>query len=74
MIGVIEEKAAGMNVREEDKAFIAHFYKYAFVGLMLEWIGRGMKEDPTTIIERVSIVTHGDIIKSLENFKTHNKF
>lgn len=74
LIGVIEEKATGMNVREEDKAFIAHFYKYAFVGLVLEWIGRGMKEDPTTIIERVSIVTHGDIIKSLENFKTHNKF
>lgn len=31
LIGVVEEKSAGMNVREEDKKFIADFYKYAFV-------------------------------------------
>lgn len=36
LIGVVEEKSAGMNVREEDKKFIADFYKYAFVGLMLD--------------------------------------
>lgn len=73
LIGVIEEKAAGMSVREEDKAFIANFYKYAFVGLMLQWIGNGMKENPSAIVERVSILTHGDIIKALENFRTSIK-
>ena len=36
--GVVEEQAAGMSVRPEDKAFIANVYKYAFVGLMLDWI------------------------------------
>ena len=36
LIGVVEEKSAGMNVRDEDKKFIADFYKYAFVGLMLD--------------------------------------
>ena len=48
---VLEEKAADMVVREEDKAFIADFYKYGFVGLVLEWIDKGMKEDPKQIIE-----------------------
>ena len=48
---VLEEKAAGMVVREEDKTFIADFYKYGFVGLVLEWIDKGMKEDPKQIIE-----------------------
>ena len=38
LIGVVEEKSAGMNVRDEDKKFIADFYKYAFVGLMLDWV------------------------------------
>jgi probable dihydroxyacetone kinase regulator len=38
LIGVVEEQAAGMNVRAEDKKFIADFYKFAFVGLMLDWI------------------------------------
>ena len=47
-----------MSVRAEDKEFIAHFYKYAFVGLTLEWIRGGMKEAPAAIVERVSTVTH----------------
>ena len=66
MIGVVEEKAAGMTVRPEDKEFIANFYKYAFVGLTLEWVRTGMKDDPATLIERVSTLIHGDITKSLE--------
>ena len=66
MIGVVEERAAGMSVRSEDKEFIAHFYKYAFVGLTLEWIRSGMKADPAAIVERVSTVTHGGITKALE--------
>ncbi len=41
--GVVEEQAAGMSVRPEDKAFIANVYKYAFVGLMLDWIKHDMK-------------------------------
>ncbi|MEG2769921.1 MAG: TetR/AcrR family transcriptional regulator, partial [Oscillospiraceae bacterium] len=32
MIDVVEEKAAGMSVSEENKKFIADFYKYALVG------------------------------------------
>ena len=38
LIDVVEEQAAGIPVRQEDKAFIADFYKYAFVGLLLDWI------------------------------------
>mgnify|MGYP000557826482 CR=1 FL=1 len=66
MIGVVEEKAAGMTVRPEDKEFIANFYKYAFVGLTLEWVRTGMKDDPAALIERVSTLIHGDITKGLE--------
>ena len=43
LYGVIEETAEGMIVREEDKVFIANFYKYGFVGLVVEWIEDGMK-------------------------------
>ena len=66
MIGVVEEKAAGMTVRPEDKEFIANFYKYAFVGLTLEWVRTGMKDDPAALVERVSTLIHGDITKALE--------
>lgn len=70
LIGVVEEKADGMPVRNDDKAFIAHFYKYAFVGLMLEWIGTGMKEEPAVIVERLSIMIQGDIANALEKFRS----
>lgn len=39
---VVEEKCAGGNISEEDKKFIADFYKYGFVGVMLNWIDHGM--------------------------------
>jgi probable dihydroxyacetone kinase regulator len=42
LLNVVNEQAKGMEVREEDKAFIANFYKYSFVGLVLEWIKRDM--------------------------------
>lgn len=66
MMGVVEERAAGMTVRPEDKEFIANFYKFAFVGLTLEWVRTGMKDDPAALVERVSVLIHGDITKSLE--------
>lgn len=71
LLDVIEEKSAGMSVRDDDKAFIANFYKYAFVGLMLEWIKAGMKEKPSVIIDRLSILIYGDVTGALEKFNHH---
>ena len=70
LIEVVEEKAVGMTVREEDKAFIARYHKYGLVGLMQEWIETGMKEKPSAIIERLDILISGDITKALEKFRT----
>ena len=71
LIGVVEEKSAGMNVRDEDKKFIADFYEYAFVGLMLDWVKHDMKGAPHEIIEELSIVMHGNVTSALERFKTN---
>lgn len=70
LLDVIEEKSAGLSVRDNDKTFIAHFYKYGFVGLILDWIGTGMKEDPKEILGRLSVVIHGNIAEALERFST----
>ena len=69
LIGVIEEKAVGMQVRDEDKEFIADFFKFAFVGLMLDWIRNGMKKDPQQIIDRLSILIEGDITRPLNKYR-----
>lgn len=69
LIGVIEEKAVGMEVRNADKEFIADFYKFAFVGLMLDWIKNGMREDPQQIIDRLSVLIDGDITRALNKYR-----
>lgn len=73
LIGVVEEKADGMNVRDEDKKFIADFYKFAFVGIVLEWIGQGMKAEPKSIVEKVNTLIYGDFSKALNKFRTDGK-
>ena len=70
LIGVVNERSANMSVSEDDKKFIADFYKFAFVGIMLEWIKNDMKADPKQIVDRISNLIHGDITRALENCRT----
>ena len=65
---VVEEKTAGMQIREEQKEFIANFYKYSFVGIMLDWIKQGMKEDYSEIVDNMALTLHGSITNSVQNF------
>lgn len=70
VIGVVEEKARGMTVREEDKQFIADFYKYAFVGLVLDWIRKDMKEDPRVIVDRLAVLVQGSMDQALNQYRS----
>lgn len=65
---VVDEKAKGYSVRDEDKKYIADFYKYAFVGVLLEWVRRDMKESPEDVVDRVSKIVGGNIESAFENF------
>lgn len=57
----IIEKSKGKNLREEDKKFIADFYKYAFVSIVLDWIDKGMIENQELIVLKVSNLITGTI-------------
>ena len=67
--GVVEEQAEGMSLPEEDLEFIAHFYKYSFVGVMLDWIRQGMKESPEVLTEKIGVTMRGNIQGSLKNME-----
>lgn len=68
IIGVVKERSSGVEISEEDQAFIAHFYKYSFVGMMLDWIKQGMKADYQEIVDKISTVLKGNITNSIQNF------
>lgn len=69
LMGVIEEQAAGMTVRDEDKQFIAKVYAYSFVGLMLDWIRDDMKDAPEELVKKFAMVIQGDLAGALSRFK-----
>ncbi len=69
LINVVEEKSQGMSIRPEDKQFIADFYKYAFVGLTLDWVRRNMKEDPQVMIDHLTKLVTGNITTALERYR-----
>ena len=69
ILGVIEEQSVGMTVRDEDKAFIAQVYGYAFVGLMLDWIKNDMKGDSQLLVDRLELVIHGNVRAALERLR-----
>ena len=63
-----EEQAKDAGISEEEKAFIADFYKYSFVGLMLDWIRQGMSADYRQLVEKISTTMRGNIANSIRNF------
>lgn len=71
--GVVEEKSVGMDISEEEKKFIADFYKYSFVGIMLDWIKQGMKADYQELTEKMCLTMKGSIANSICNFQEYRQ-
>ena len=38
--------------------------------MALEWIRKGMKEDPVRMTERLNLLIHGDLQRALNRFST----
>lgn len=68
IMGIVEEKSTGIQISKEEKQFIANFYKYSLVGIMLDWIKQGMKEDYRKVAEKICIAIKGNIVNSIQNF------
>ena len=73
IVDVVEEKCKNVDIPQPDKAFIAEFYKYGFVGVMLDWIERGLKDDYGKIVEMMSVTLRGSITNSIHNFEELRK-
>ncbi|MBZ9606945.1 TetR/AcrR family transcriptional regulator C-terminal domain-containing protein [Clostridium estertheticum] len=65
VFNVVDEIAVDMKIWEEKKEFIVNFYKFAFVGLLLDWIRARMVKNPEQLIADLNNVISGDIHRAL---------
>ena len=73
MIRVVDTEASGLRVTEDQKAFIANFYTLSLNAVMLDWIKKGMVEEPLEVAEKVSFLIEGDFRKALLRFQEKNR-
>lgn len=71
LMNVVKEKVTLNHaiVSQEECEFIARFYTHAFVGIVIDWIKRGLKEDPKAIVDQVDSLISGSIDKSLNKYR-----
>ena len=60
-----DRECRDITVQDDDKQFVVDFYKYALVGVGLEWIRRDMKTDPALMVERTGRMLQGDLRRAL---------
>lgn len=58
--------AEGLKAEEADLEFICFSYQSMFVGMMLDWLRRGMKGEPVDFLERAKRLLLGNTRRMLE--------
>ncbi len=51
--GIHDSAGKGENLEESEKNFIADFYTYGLVGIVVQWARKGMKEPPDEIVDKL---------------------
>lgn len=69
----VQEAAQGLEVSEEDLRAVVYFYQSAFVGAVLDWMRRGMKDDTDDWLERLRRLMKGNTRRMLENAARERK-
>lgn len=70
LLGVVQELSEGYSISAEQQESIADFYKYGFVGTMLDWVSKGMTEAPQAVVTRVETIIQGSFLAAVKRFST----
>lgn len=65
----VDKETRDISIQDEDKQFVIDFFKYALVGMVLEWIRKDMKTDPVLLTQRLNKLLHGGIRRTLLKFQ-----
>ena len=64
-----EDLMGQRRIPEEELEFIADFYAFAFVGLIIKWARMGMKQEPDGYIDRIRALVDGSLLRELMRFQ-----
>lgn len=64
----VDQLSSTGKASAEDVQFIVDFYAYAFCGLLLQWVRRGMRQDPAVLVEQMGKLEKGGLGRGLEAF------
>lgn len=65
----VDQESRDIAIQDEDKQFVIDFFKYALVGVVLEWIRKDMKTDPVLLTQQLNRLLHGGIRRTLLRFR-----
>lgn len=65
---VVEEKSKGYVMSDQAKKFITDFYKYSFIGVMMDWLDKGMTVEPEVVVGYVARMMHGNLEEAIRKF------
>lgn len=71
LMAVVAEQAGDRAISPADQAFIARFYASGFVGVVLDWVDDGMREDPRQLVGRLDLVVRGDLDGAIDRMERH---
>lgn len=70
---IVRHQAEDLEVTDEDILYITTFYKHALVGIIMEWLERGMTDDPEQVIRRMGDIFEGNLRLILEKVNKTGK-
>ena len=69
---VVDEIAAEQPISADHRDFIVRFYSYAFAGILMEWVGQGMKTPSAVLVSNMSLIMEGNLQLAVERFKNED--
>lgn len=66
---MLDQELGDCPVPEGDWSFVVHFYTYALVAMLLEWIEDGMKTEPEVLARRLNTIYSGGIRRAAQDFR-----
>lgn len=63
----VNAAAEKIKIGDRDRLFIIDFYNYAFIGVIIKWLKRNMKDEPEEIVYHLYRMIDGVFELSVEN-------